>query len=153
MRSVFGRKTGMSSWSIFLVILVVSASAIVVVSAYWDGSSSHGMVRATRDIPFQLRVNQTAFIDSLNLSIGFVAVSEDSRCPSDVVCIWEGQATINVDVQRANLNPSNFNLTSRGGESSLSVKNFDDFSIRLLEIAPDPKSTEPIGTSDYLATL
>jgi hypothetical protein len=143
----------MSSWSIFLVTLVVSASAIVAVSAYWNGSSSLSRVPARIDVPFQLRVNQTAFIDSLNLSIGFVAVNEDSRCPSDVICIWEGQATINVNVRSPNINPSNFNLTSRGGESNLSVKDFHDFSMRLLEIAPYPKSTGHIGTSDYLATL
>jgi hypothetical protein len=141
----------MSSWSIFLVTLVVSASAIVAVSAYWNGSSSLSRVPARIDVPFQLRMNQTAFIDSL--SIGFVAVNEDSRCPSDVICIWEGQATINVNVRSPNINPSNFNLTSRGGESNLSVKDFHDFSMRLLEIAPYPKSTGHIGTSDYLATL
>ncbi len=143
----------MSSWSIFLVILVVSVPTIIVVSAYWNGSSSLSRVPARIDVPFQLRVNQTAFIDSLNLSIGFVAVNEDSRCPSDVVCVWEGQTTISVSVQSANLTPSNFNLTSRGGESNLSVRDFHDFSLRLLEIAPYPKSTEHIGTSDYLATL
>ena len=153
MRSVFGRKTGMSSWSIFLLILLVCVPAIVVVSTYWNGFSSKSLVHARIDGPFQLRVNQTASIDSLNLSIGFVAVREDSRCPSDVVCVWEGQTTISVSVQSANLTPSNFNLTSRGGESNLSVRDFRDFSIRLLEIAPYPKSTEHIGTSDYVATL
>jgi len=100
-----------------------------------------------------LKVNQTASIDSLNLSIGFVAVREDSRCPSDVVCIWEGQATISVNVQNANLDPGNFNLTSRGGGSDFSVRDFHDFSLRLLEIAPYPRSTEPIGTDDYRVTL
>ena len=136
-----------------MVILVVGVSTIVVVSAFWNGYSSQSLVRARIDVPFQLRVNQTAFIDSLGLSIGFVAVSEDSRCPSDVVCVWEGQATINVNVRSSNLDPNNFNLTSRGGESSLSVRDFHDFSIRLVEIAPYPKSTESIGASDYLATF
>jgi hypothetical protein len=143
----------MTGWSIFLVILVIGASTIVVVSVYLNGSSSQRLVRATIDIPFQLKVNQAAFIDSLNLRIGFVAVREDSRCPSDVVCIWEGQATINVDVQKANSAPSSFNLTYQGGRSNLSVRDFHDFSMRLLEIAPYPKSTERIGTGDYLATL
>ena len=150
---MFGRRTGMSIWSILLVILVVGASAVVVVSVYWNGHSPQSPVSARIDVPFQLRVNQTAFIDSLNLRIGFVAVREDSRCPSDVVCIWEGQATIDVNVQRANLDTSNINLTSRGGQSNLSMRDFSEFSMKLLEIAPYPKSTERIGTSDYLATL
>src|SRR5438105_576701 len=143
----------MGSWSIFLVTLVVSVSAIVAVSAYWNGSSSLSGVPARIDVPFQLRVNQTAFIDSLNLTIRFVAVKEDSRCPSDVVCIWEGQATISVNVRSPNISPSNLNLTSRGGESNLSMKDFHDFSMRLLEIAPYPRSAGHIATSDYLATL
>ena len=31
-------------------------------------------------------------------SVSFLKVLEDSRCPSDVTCIWEGQARVLVEV-------------------------------------------------------
>lgn len=34
-----------------------------------------------------------------NYSISFLEVTEDSRCPSDVTCIWEGRAKVKVHIE------------------------------------------------------
>src|SRR5207247_8915659 len=54
---------------------------------------------ATAEIgqPFSLGVNQTAYIGSADVAVGFINVTEDSRCPSDVVCICEGEDFIQCD--------------------------------------------------------
>ena len=44
--------------------------------------------------PFQLRINQTAVIIPDNISISFLDVREDSRCPASVACVWQGQVTV-----------------------------------------------------------
>ena len=40
---------------------------------------------------FQLKPGQQAVIVNENLSLEFVRVSEDSRCPTGATCIWEGR--------------------------------------------------------------
>ena len=47
---------------------------------------------------FQLKVNQIAILKSDNIEIKFLNVTNDSRCPSDVTCVWEGEVKISVNV-------------------------------------------------------
>jgi hypothetical protein len=39
------------------------------------------------------------------------------------------------------------------GEEDLAVKTFDGYSIRLIEVAPEPKKNQRLKTSDYIVTL
>src|ERR1041384_6590460 len=43
---------------------------------------------------FELRIGQRAVIRKTNLTLRFVTVPEDSRCPSDVTCVWAGNARV-----------------------------------------------------------
>lgn len=47
--------------------------------------------------PFWIPVGRATQIDGLKLK--FVRVVEDSRCPSDVVCVWEGNAKVELAVR------------------------------------------------------
>jgi len=55
-------------------------------------------IMATLGVQFQLQINQTAAIKSENLQVRFSGVTEDSRCASDVQCVWAGRATIAVTI-------------------------------------------------------
>jgi hypothetical protein len=106
--------------------------------------------------PFDLRVNQTAYLQSAELVLKFVKVTEDSRCPSDVTCIWEGQVSILVGLASASDGKSfgNFTLTSRGAGGAayeLSAKAVNGYSLRLVDVHPYPVSTQKISPSDYSA--
>ena len=105
------------------------------------------------DVPFQLKINQVAFIKSENIKIIFMNVTEDSRCPSDVECIWEGQVTIVINIFKNNQFIGEFNLTSRTGFDELAIKEFDEYSINLIKVEPYPISTQIIELSDYIATF
>jgi len=105
------------------------------------------------DVPFQLKINQVAFIKSENIKIIFMNVTEDSRCPSDVECIWEGQVTIVINIFKNNQFIGEFNLTSRTGFDELAIKEFDGYSINLIKVEPYPISTQIIELSDYIATF
>ncbi len=102
------------------------------------------------DVPFQLKINQVAFIKSENIKIIFMNVTEDSRCPSDVECIWEGQVTIVINIFKNNQFIGEFNLTSRTGFDELAIKEFDGYSINLIKVEPYPISTQIIELSDYI---
>src|SRR5687768_15347014 len=43
---------------------------------------------------FDVRVGQIAYIAETRLSIQVNGAPEDSRCPSDVVCAWAGNARV-----------------------------------------------------------
>lgn len=53
---------------------------------------------AKLDEPFTLRAGTTTRIEGTSLRVTFVEVVNDSRCPPDVQCIWEGDATVRIRV-------------------------------------------------------
>lgn len=44
--------------------------------------------------PFTLQVGQSAVLDEPAVVITFTAVTHDSRCPVDVVCVWSGDGVV-----------------------------------------------------------
>jgi len=131
--------------------LVLAVVGIILIGGYVLQRES--LINANLDTPFQLKINQTAFIESENLKIKFWNVTEDSRCPSDVVCVWVGQATVVVNILKNEQNLGDFSLTSRLGNEDLAIKTFDGYSIKLVKVDPYPKSTSKIKLSDYVITL
>jgi len=117
-----------------------------------DLEQEKNMINANLNAEFQLKFNQTAVIRSEALEIKFLNITEDSRCPSDVVCIWAGQATAIIGILKGDRNLGNFNLTI-GANENLAVKNFDGYSIKLIKVEPYPISTLKIELSEYTAVL
>jgi hypothetical protein len=105
-------------------------------------------VEVNLDAEFELGINQIGVIEAENLEIDFWNVSEDSRCPSDVVCVWEGRAVIELNLFQADRGPHRLRLTT-GTEGT----RFEDYLVQLLKVAPTPISTEKIEISDYRVTL
>lgn len=82
--------------------------------------------------------------NSLNFSITEI---NDSRCPSDVVCVWEGKADVRIQVispvrGMILLNSYNHLIDSVG-----------DYSFELKAISPYPVSTKTIKLDEYKVLL
>jgi hypothetical protein len=75
----------------------------------------------------------------------------DSRCPSDVTCMWQGQAKILIDIYKNRQNLENFSLILN--DKNLEARSFDHYSIQLIKVDPSPISTEKIQLPDYDVTL
>lgn len=58
-------------------------------------------VEAPMDEPFGLDYGAAAVLDDGELTIMFDSVVEDSRCPTDVMCAWSGQAIVRLRVEAA----------------------------------------------------
>jgi hypothetical protein len=101
---------------------------------------------------FTLRPGQTAAVTGTALRITFEAVRDDSRCPTDVTCIWEGDATVVLKVKVDSDEAVRELHTNEGGERSRKVP-AGDFTITLQRLDPAPRSTQPIEASAYRATL
>lgn len=48
---------------------------------------------------FDLAFDQTGISSNGQIEVHFKNVASDSRCPADVQCIWEGEATIDLAVK------------------------------------------------------
>ena len=85
---------------------------------------------------------------SEGVSLKFIGVPADSRCPGDAICVWAGDATVRVEV-----------TANRGrAEGELHTANnqpvsHDGLTISLISLDPYPFHTRPIQPGDYRATL
>jgi len=112
---------------------------------------TQNQIQAKLNMQFKLKIDQTAYIEAENIKVQFTDVREDSRCPSDVFCVWEGQATIALKITKDKKELREFTLTSRGGEPV--TKTFDGYSIKLVSVEPYPTSTDKLEKDDYVVTL
>jgi len=100
---------------------------------------------------FGLRVGESALVEAEALGLGFQGVPTDSRCPKGEKCIWEGDAAVQVWVQRGSQAREQRELhTSARGPADAG---FESWSIRLVALDPYPVSGRAIRQADYVATF
>src|SRR5688500_17305550 len=101
---------------------------------------------------FTLAPGQTATVNDAKISLTFERVTDDSRCPTDVTCIWEGDAVVVVKV-KTETDEETRELHTQGGESRSKKAPAGPFTITLVKLESAPRSTAPIEPSAYRATL
>jgi hypothetical protein len=99
-------------------------------------------------VPFHLGFNQTVTMQDLQIKIANLT---DSRCPSDVTCVWQGEVKILVDINKNSQNLGNFSLSLN--DKSLAARSFDHYTIQLIKVDPYPISAKKTHLSDYDITL
>ncbi len=86
--------------------------------------------------------------------IEFVGVVEDSRCPKEVMCVWEGQAVTLIRViDVEGRSSAEQNLTLRAGHPGLASATVGLLNLTLLSVEPYPGSEVDIKASEYRATF
>jgi hypothetical protein len=114
-----------------------------------SGSLSQAPIDVRVDQAFALRYGGTANLTDGSLSVRFDAVGEDSRCPTDVQCVWAGNGRISLAVQGAGAS-RNVSLNTTLDPHSADVAGYR---ITLDSLAPAPVSTRTIEAKDYTAYL
>ena len=66
--------------------------AVALAACGRDGSA------ATLGAPIQLAPGQSAVFEAEKLEVTFVDVLSDSRCPTDVTCVWQGVVTVRLAI-------------------------------------------------------
>jgi hypothetical protein len=103
--------------------------------------------------PFSLATGEEKVIEAEGLTVEFVEVAGDSRCPSDVDCFWAGEVTVVIAVYKNGQSLGEFELTLGVSPDEAAVTDVDGYTIQLLEVTPYPISTETIASSDYQISL
>ena len=101
---------------------------------------------------FSLRIGETAGIKGEQLQIRFLEVSEDSRCPRNVTCVWEGRAVAVIEVLKGNTSQK-IELIEQGHTETLTTKQFEEYEFRF-RMSPYPEETEvQISSDEYRLML
>jgi hypothetical protein len=109
-------------------------------------------MQAEFDTPFTLSIDQTASVENKKVLIEFADLTEDSRCPVNVTCVWEGQATVTLNISLNGNEMGSLNLTSRAGHEKLAIADIEGYSIKLEKVEP-PKTLDEIELDEYIITL
>jgi hypothetical protein len=107
------------------------------------------------DQEFVLSGGQEAAIRGENLVLRFSEVREDSRCPTQVECVWSGQARIALAVRPPVGEPTTVTFTTSPAPSqdNLTAEVGGGYTIWLRALDPYPQTTAAIPFQDYRATL
>jgi hypothetical protein len=92
-------------------------------------------VFAKRDETVTLRVGQQTTTKLGKLTIRFVGVDSDSRCPINARCIWAGNARVKISVAKGRKRATAFDLNSMLKPDVISYAGYD---IRFVDLTPRP---------------
>ena len=112
------------------------------------GGGPTGTTSARLGEPFDLRPGEVAFVSS-GLRVEFLGVVSDSRCPTGVQCIWEGDATVRLTVLSNGRRTLELHTSARFDQEAA----FDGYLIALEGVDPQPSAGVPIPPADYVARL
>lgn len=89
-----------------------------------------------------LNEGENKFLKDYQMNITFKGISEDSRCPEGVNCIWAGAALAQIEVMGTSTRPQLLNLASMDFPSRNFQKSadFNGYTITLQEVTPYPKA-------------
>ncbi|MGI8917118.1 MAG: hypothetical protein ACR2H6_00860 [Pyrinomonadaceae bacterium] len=100
---------------------------------------------------FSIKVGEQLKFEGTNLQVKFTGVPQDSRCPSNVNCVWAGNAEVVLE-WLADKCPTSITLNTHGTPTGNESK-VRGYRVKLIMLEPYPHSEKKISPSDYTATL
>lgn len=100
------------------------------------------------DQEFSLKAAEKAIIETEAFQIEFLYVSEDSRCPPGVDCIWAGNARVKVLLKKGDQTGKEFDLNTN---LEPRMVEFEGLKVELVSLSDDPNSALEGKSSPYSA--
>ena len=94
--------------------------------------------------PIMIKLHQTTSFENLDVTFSEI---DDSRCPVDVTCVWEGRASVIFNIYDKIKNQT-ITLTT----NEIQSQNIGSYEITLIDVLPYPVSTTDIS-EDYVVTI
>ena len=85
-----------------------------------------------------LKEGENKFLKEYEMNVTFKKMTEDSRCPKDVNCIWTGVATAEVELMGLYTRPVTLKLSTMSDAKKGYTKSqeFNGYTITLVEVSP-----------------
>ena len=127
--------------SVFIAVLLLAFVSIA-------GKPGEGVTVLDHEI--KLKIGESAKAPGDDLKIEFDSVTEDSRCPKGVNCIWAGNAKVLLKVEKEAGKPASVELNTN---IKPNTSRYLEYELRLKELKPYPVADSTIKSSDYEVTL
>ncbi len=137
---------------IFIVMILIVSFGIFYAGPLDFNKTRSNPIHTSLNQSFQLNINQTAIVKPDNIKITFLNVTEDSRCPEGMFCVWPGQVKALLRLETDQNHEDVFNLTLNSNETH-SQKTIAGYSVKLENVKPYPGSDKTITDNGYVATL
>lgn len=131
----------MNHWSKFCVVLLG-------VGVSWGCSSD--ATGPELGEAFALAPGESVTLEIDGIGVRFMRVSEDSRCPLRVQCVWAGDAAVVIELAPQDGDAAEHTLHTNMGQKSIVLGQHE---LSLLELSPYPDEPRSISPEDYRATL
>ena len=112
------------------------------------GSFLHA--EAKTDQRIKVLVNRQKVVPGSKLTVKFISLIEDSRCPEGARCIQAGNARIKVMVSRRGGESKTFEMNTNLGPKG---ETYEGYAINLVSLTPTPKDNIRINPNGYMATF
>jgi hypothetical protein len=99
---------------------------------------------------FTLALGETAAVKGADARITFNKVTDDSRCPVDVTCVWAGDAKIEITISRNGAADETRILSITPPRHETAVGNLR---LRFVSLAPVPRQADANVPRKYRAEL
>ena len=125
--------------------------ASVAIALLLGGCAGTGEVKGRLGEEFSLRIDQSVVITGEDLEIRFVEVSEDSRCPKGVTCVWEGRVSTVVEIS-ADGSSQQLKLIQPGLTEKPSRETHKEYQLTF-KVEPYPEEGKEIAADEYQLVL
>ena len=111
---------------------------------------SFQIVYAQTNQQLELKINEQKTVENTKLTIKFVSVLEDSRCPEGVNCIQAGNAKVQIIIKKSKGASKTFELNTNGEQTDVL---FEGYKIKFVGLTPTPNANIRINCNEYTATF
>ena len=137
-----------------LIILGIACLLLLGSSVAADGTARRKRRKPVIHFRSEVKLSpgQQVPVPGTKLRIKFTAVENDSRCPSDVTCVWAGNAAVNLELSGIG-KASSVTLNTSKAAQFVSETMYQGYKVKLVDLSPYPRSKQRIAAGDYQATL
>ena len=128
-------------------IFAVVISCILLLPG-WDCAPLQTAVIVEPGVSFALAPGQTAEVKRADTRVTFRQVRQDSRCPVDVTCVWEGNAEVEVIISRTGAANETRILSLKAPNNEVQV---GTLRIKFVGLTPVPRQADGNTPKNYLA--
>ena len=104
---------------------------------------------APQDKAVAVKVDQEKVVPGTKIRVKFIELVEDSRCPTDVRCVWAGSAKVKLRFSKGSDEET---VELNTGVKPQSVE-FGGYNFTLTGLLPRPRSNVRISRLGYVAAL
>ena len=134
------------------ILFLITVAAAMFFACNKDDSSNIKPVQLGQ--AFNLAMHETAELETDGMRITFMGITEDSRCPTTVNCVWAGRAVAEFKVVKGRETLIESLTDNPANDPALSTS-FNAFGhgVRLLQVMPYPATSNSIDDKDYIVRL